>query len=99
MVTRTQKYLDTQGAVVMIVTHIYSDIGHFERDGLRAGNHIQLGTNDSADNYNEVPDETGGYQNIPASLPDIILPDPEEEPDADAAAEDYETALAAFGVE
>ena len=98
MVTRTQKYLDTQGAAVMIVTHIYSDCGHFERDGLRAGNHIQLGTADSADNYNEVPDETGGYSGIPASLPDIVLPDPEE-PDADAGAEDYETALAALGVE
>lgn len=97
MITRTQHFYNTAGEEVLAVVHLYSDIGHFERDGLPAGNHIQLGTADSAENYDEVPDATGGYTNIPDSLPDVILEDPEDE--EDATPEDYEAALADLGVE
>jgi len=96
MTTLTQQFTDWTGDF-WTVTHIYSAEGHFERDGLPAGWHIQLGTVDAVENYAEVDDGTA--HDVPESLPDIIIPEPEPEPDEDATVEDYEEALAELGVE
>lgn len=79
MKTLIQKYY-RDGELLMEVTHIYSETGYFVRvgDTHPQGWHIQLGTSDSADNYNEVPGSES--HNVPAFLPDIELPpEPEED--------------------
>lgn len=75
------------------VTHLYSEVGHFERNNLPSGIHIELGTNDIASNYTEIDD--GIHREVPESLPDIILPEPEDE---EATEEDYQDALEELGV-
>ena len=54
------------------VDHIYTESGHFcNMDGKPCGWHIQLGTNDSVDNYSE---EFGSdFHDIPDSLPDVEI--------------------------
>ena len=78
------------------VTHMYSETGHFERNGLNEGWHIELGTGASVDDYTE---HTGLCDHeVPDSLPDIIVPE-DEEGDEEAEVEDYQRALEALGVE
>lgn len=96
MKTLQQKYLNYDGTAAFTVTHIYSERGHFERNGHACGWHIQLGTNDRADNYTEVED--GSTHEVPASLPDIILPEPEPDPAEEATVSDYQDALTEMGV-
>lgn len=92
MKTLQQRYIRPDGTDFYI-THLYSQGGHFERDGKPAGIHIELGTNDNAMNYREVLD--GTIHDVPESLPDVILP---EEEDDDAEIEDYQAALTEMGV-
>lgn len=54
------------------IDHIFVDTGHFcNMNGKPCGWHIQLGTNDSADNYShEFSDE---WHDIPDELPTVEL--------------------------
>lgn len=60
------------------VTHIYAESGYFvekatkKKDRSPVGWHIQLGTNDSAENYIEVADENEIHM-IPDSLPELYV--------------------------
>lgn len=89
----TQKLIYPDGTESVRV-HIYSTTGHFERNGIPQGNHIELGTNDTASNYTET--QEGQQIDIPESLPDIIPPD---EDTTEATLEDYKEALKTLGVE
>ena len=59
------------------VTHIFAEGGYFkEKIGRKkrpSGWHIQLGTNDSPDNYTEVKDDTYEKHEIPDSMPDLVV--------------------------
>ena len=98
MVTLNQNLFHEDGSLATTVTHIYSGNGHFERGGLYQGWHIQLGTNDTAEHYTEVTSESETHD-VPASLPDIVIPDPVEPEEDEATDEDYEDALRELGVE
>lgn len=93
MITLIQNYKHENGDLIESITHIYSPDGYFERNGYRQGWHIQLGTDDTTENYKEM--SIGEYHPVPDSLPDIIIPDPPEE---EATIEDYQAALEALGV-
>lgn len=75
MKTLTQKIIQDDGTEYEVV-HIYAESGYFvdkskkKKDRSDVGWHIQLGTNDSADNYTEVPDENEVHA-VPDSLPDL----------------------------
>ena len=80
------------------VTHIYSEIGHFEKStqhGLSQGWHIRLGTDAAAEDYIEIDD--GASHAVPDSLPDVIIED--DIPDEEATLEDYQDALEELGVQ
>lgn len=77
MKTLTQHIVQDNGTEYDI-THIYAESGYFvekskkKADRSPVGWHIQLGTNDSADNYVEVPDENEVHI-IPDSLPPLYV--------------------------
>lgn len=77
MKTLTQKIIQDDGTEYEI-THIFAESGHFvektkkKKDRSDVGWHIQLGTEDSADNYTEVQDENE-LHDVPDSLPDLYI--------------------------
>ena len=71
-----------------VITHIYSEHGHF----IPAGWHIELGSGARVEDYVEVIDE-GITHDIPASLPDVHIYDPEDDPEAEATVQDYEAVI------
>ena len=77
MITKYQYIKDTQGNVLETITHIMSEHGHFERNGLREGYHISAGSQVDLSVYTEVIDE-GVTRTFRDNFPDIIKPDTEE---------------------
>lgn len=75
MKTLTQKYIGDDGKPesVFEVTHIFAESGYlrqkFGRKRRNCGWHVQLGTNDSPDNYVEVPGEQAN--DVPETLEDV----------------------------
>ena len=102
MVTLTQRVLLKEGETTTLIdtlTHIFAPTGTFrDKQDRPAGWHIQLGTYDSADNYTEYPDPATPHE-VPDAMPDIIIiPEDETDPEAEAEAADYESALRDMGV-
>lgn len=67
MTTKTQYFKTPDGEIMDTITHIYSENGHFEKNGKKQGWHIQLGTNDAAENYTEVIDN-----NVTHAVPEVL---------------------------
>lgn len=74
MRTLKQHFLGDNGLEEYYVIHIYSENGFFTTDisghELACGWHIQLGTNDSVENYKEHEGTEDHF--IPEELPDVV---------------------------
>lgn len=71
MKTINQKYKSDDGTEEYFVTHLFSENGYFtNKDGKPCGWHIQLGTNDSEENYAEVIEEAVAHL-VPTELPEL----------------------------
>lgn len=82
-----QKYKSDDGAEEFYVAHLFSENGHFEnKDGKACGWHIQLGTNDSEENYTEVIEEAVAHL-VPTELPELTYHNLTEEEQAEIEAE------------
>lgn len=72
MTTKTQYMKNTKGDILDNITHIYSEHGHFEENGVYAGTHIAFGSDVDQSNFIEVIDENVTNE-FSYELPDIII--------------------------